>query len=101
MLGAGTIINPIIKVVTTAAILAAAYLFIVRPVLDTTEDSFDTFENAFDDFNVPNQVQDQVDRALDQVNDLNASRLQDCIQRAIDGGANARRIERCTDRFGR
>jgi hypothetical protein len=37
MIGAGTIINPIIKVVTTVAVLGAAYLFIVKPILDTTE----------------------------------------------------------------
>jgi hypothetical protein len=37
MLGAGTIINPIIKVVTTVAILAAIGIFIVKPVLETTE----------------------------------------------------------------
>ena len=38
MIGAGTIINPILKIVTTVAILGAAYIFIVKPVLDTTED---------------------------------------------------------------
>ncbi len=38
MLGAGTIINPIIKIVTTVAILAAVGIFIVKPVLDTTEE---------------------------------------------------------------
>ena len=38
MIGAGTIINPILKVVTTVAILGAAYIFIVKPILDTTED---------------------------------------------------------------
>ncbi len=37
MIGAGTIISPIIKVVTTIAILAAVYYFAVRPILDTTE----------------------------------------------------------------
>ena len=37
LIGAGTIINPILKVVTTVAILGAAYIFIVKPVLDTTE----------------------------------------------------------------
>ena len=37
MIGAGTIINPILKVVTTVAILGAIYIFIVKPVLDTTE----------------------------------------------------------------
>lgn len=38
MLGAGTIINPILKVVTTVAILAAVGIFIVKPVLETTEE---------------------------------------------------------------
>jgi phage-related tail protein len=38
LIGAGTIINPIVKIVTTVVILGAVYLFIVRPVLDTTED---------------------------------------------------------------
>ena len=37
MIGAGTIINPIIKIATTVAILAAIYLLVVRPVLDTAE----------------------------------------------------------------
>jgi hypothetical protein len=37
LIGAGTIINPILKVVTTVAILGAVYLFFVKPVLDTTE----------------------------------------------------------------
>ena len=41
MIGAGTVISPIIKVVTTVAILAAVYFFIVRPVLDTTGDVVD------------------------------------------------------------
>lgn len=54
MIGAGTIISPIIKVLTTVAILAAIYFFFVKPTLDTTEnisnnvsqsinDSFDSF----------------------------------------------------------
>ena len=38
MIGAGTFINPLIKVVTTVAILAAVYFFFVKPALDTTSD---------------------------------------------------------------
>jgi hypothetical protein len=41
VIGAGTIINPIIKVVTTVVVLGAAYLFIVKPVLDTTDKVID------------------------------------------------------------
>jgi hypothetical protein len=41
VIGAGTIINPIIKIVTTVVVLGAAYLFIVKPVLDTTDKVID------------------------------------------------------------
>jgi hypothetical protein len=43
VIGAGTFINPLIKVVVTVAILAAVYFFIVKPILDTTDDAFDQF----------------------------------------------------------
>ena len=50
MIGAGTIISPIIKVVTTVAVLAAIYFLIVRPILDTTEnvtnEAFNSFNNG-------------------------------------------------------
>ena len=100
MLGAGTVINPIIKIVTVVAILAATYFFIVKPVLDTTEStinrSFDAFGDGFAD--VPAQIQDDVDAALDASNSSGA--LQNCIDRAIDGGqANTRQINRCVERF--
>jgi hypothetical protein len=39
MLGAGTVINPILKIVTTVAVLAATYFFIIEPILDTTENA--------------------------------------------------------------
>ena len=55
MIGAGTFINPLIKVITTVAILAAIYFFFVKPALDTTSDitnsiggSIGKSERAFD-----------------------------------------------------
>ena len=42
MLGAGTVINPIIKIVTTVVILGAVGIFIVRPILDTTNNAIDS-----------------------------------------------------------
>jgi len=45
LLGAGTVINPILKIVTTVAVLAATYIFIVKPVLDTTESALDSAGN--------------------------------------------------------
>lgn len=47
MIGAGTIINPIVKIVTTVAVLAAVYLFIVKPVLDTTDKAIDRASSSF------------------------------------------------------
>jgi hypothetical protein len=60
MIGAGTFINPLIKIVTTVAILAAVYFFAIRPVLDTTEEAFNSVNPAI------GNAQDQVDRALNQ-----------------------------------
>ncbi len=105
MLGAATVINPIIKIVTTVAILAAAYFFILKPVLDTTEDTigrgFDAFDQSFDGFDqLPNQIQDQVNRAVEQSG--GSERLQRCIERALDGAGapDTGRVDRCVDRFG-
>lgn len=50
MIGAGTFISPLIKVVTTVAILAAVYFFIVKPVLDTTDNAIDRGFNSIEGF---------------------------------------------------
>jgi hypothetical protein len=107
MLGAGTVINPLIKIITTVVILGAVYLFIVKPALDTTNNAFDSFSDSFNGFdNLPGQVQSQVDTALDDVNtdNVNVSRLQNCITHAINvggnPGANQNRVDRCLNRFG-
>ncbi|MGH2988088.1 MAG: hypothetical protein ACRDLO_15590 [Solirubrobacterales bacterium] len=97
MIGAGTVINPIIKIVTVVAILAATYLFIVKPVLDTTEStieaSFDAFGDGFGD--LPAKIQDDVDAALESSDD--SGRLQNCIERAVDRAntPNPQRVNRC------
>ena len=104
MLGAGTVIGPILKIVTTVVILGAVYLFIVKPVLDTTDDvidrSFDAFDESFEGFaDLPGQIQSDVDDALQDSN--NPKALRECIKRAIGGNnLDTARIERCTDRFG-
>ena len=56
MIGAGTFINPLIKVVTTVAILAAIYFFFVKPALDTSEDISDS-------------VNESIGRSFDSAND--------------------------------
>jgi hypothetical protein len=60
MIGAGTFINPLLKIVTTVAILAAVYFFAIRPVLDTTEEALNVANPAIEN------AQEQFDRALDQ-----------------------------------
>ena len=99
MLGAGTVINPIIKIVTTVAILAAVYIFIVKPALDTTNNAFDSFADSFDGFDaLPTDVQSQIDDALDS--STNSGRLQDCIERAVDGNdVNRQALTRCISRL--
>lgn len=51
MIGAGTVINPILKIVTTVAILAAVSIFVVKPILETSESASE-------------QSREQIDRAL-------------------------------------
>jgi hypothetical protein len=104
VIGAGTIINPIIKVVTTVAILGAVYLFIVKPALDTTEDITDrAFESSS---SLQESIQNDIQESLDAA-DLSgniplpdsarkAQRLGDCVT-AADGDLD--RIERCMARF--
>ncbi|HEX2127924.1 MAG TPA: hypothetical protein VHF58_01770 [Solirubrobacterales bacterium] len=69
MLGAGTIINPIIKIVTTVAILAAVGIFIVRPVLDTTEDAIDSAAEQ------SRQIQENVSQNISEA-EINSLRTQ-------------------------
>ena len=100
MLGAGTVINPIIKIITTVVILGAVYLFIVKPALDTTNNAFDSFSNNFDSFdNLSGDIQSQIDDAFDSSSDTD--RLQACIERAIQGThVDQAGLNRCIDRFG-
>jgi hypothetical protein len=99
MVGAGTVINPIIKVIVVVAILAATYFFIVKPVLDTTNTAFDSFNDSFDGFDsIPTDIQGQIEDAFDESSDT--GRLQDCIERATRNGVNQDAIQRCIERFG-
>ena len=113
MLGAGTVINPIIKIVTTVAILAAVYFFIVKPTLDTTEDiterSFqhsvetreDIQESVRESLREAQQIARQAGTQVEiprSVKDSQArsQRLLDCVQRADQ---DVVKIQACNDRF--
>jgi hypothetical protein len=99
MLGAGTVINPLIKIITTVVILGAVYLFIVKPALDTTNSAFESFSDSFNSFDdLPSDIQGQINDAFDDTS--NTGRLQDCIDRAVHGSdVNQNALDRCIDRF--
>ena len=100
MIGAGTFINPILKIVTTIAILGAIYLFFVKPIIDTTNNAFESFglgslSESFD--NLPGSIQEQIDSALEGGTKSQATRLGNCVTRAQ---SNSDKINRCIERFG-
>jgi hypothetical protein len=109
MLGAGTIINPIIKIVTTVVILGAVYLFFVKPALDTTESISsginesvnNSIEGAFGETEelggLSEQIQVDIAEALEATG--SSDRLQTCISRAVDRSNSGERVQRCVERF--
>ena len=100
-----------IKIVTTVAILAAAYFFIVKPILDTTEKAIDSVSPVFESIDaLPNDVQRQVQQSVREAERVQrqqaraseqqirqADRLISCIQRA-EGDVGA--ITTCNKRYG-
>jgi predicted PurR-regulated permease PerM len=101
MVGAGTFLNPLLKIVTVVAVLAASYFFIVKPILDTTND---TIDRAFDESaNIQKSVQQSIKQANQQANQQGAGnvqfsasglspkqaeKIQNCVQKA-SGDVNA------------
>jgi hypothetical protein len=110
----GNVTSGIIRLAVAVGILAAAYLFIVRPVLDTTNNAIDSANKSFEkSFGTPldlnnidktienanRQVQVQIRRSFHVAKKhggANADRLIRCIQHA---GHDVQRIQRCTRRF--
>ena len=108
----GNLTSGIIRLVVTVGILAAAYFFIVKPVLKSdrqrdqqrpTAPSNKSFESSgLDDVSksiedVNRQVQIQVERSFHTAKrNGNPKKLVHCIERAH---GNVHRIQRCTVRF--
>ena len=106
MVGAGTFINPLIKIIVTVAILAAVYFFVVKPVLDTTERAFELTAPAFESLEgIGPQIERSV-RSAQRIQEKQgvgssaqakeANKLLDCVG---DAGAEVSAIERCHRRF--
>ena len=109
MIGLATFLNPLMRIVVIVATLAAVYFFLVKPVLDRTDEQFDRLgiPNMSE---LPAEIQKTIRSAEQQVDGTGttttkqqrreqrrAQKLIDCIQKA-DG--DVVRIQRCTQRFG-
>jgi hypothetical protein len=109
----GNLTSGIIRLLVTVGILAAAYFFIVKPVLKTTDNAIEgankSFEKSFgthgtDITDISGTIED-VNRKIQRdirrsfhfaEKEGNPKRLVKCIQRAQ---GNVHRIQRCTVKF--
>lgn len=97
----GNLTSGIIRLAVTAGVLFLCYLFIVKPVLKTTNDAikstgFDQIGKSIE--GVSKEVKRQVHRSFEVTKKRggNPQKLVHCVQRAI---GDVKRIERCTRRF--
>ncbi|HKB51500.1 MAG TPA: hypothetical protein VKC63_08725 [Solirubrobacterales bacterium] len=97
----GNVTSGLIRLAVTGGILFLAYLFIVKPVLDTTNEAFhssglDQIGKTLNTVNV--QVQREIRRSFKVTKSQggNPQRLIHCVKHAHQ---NIERIERCTRRF--
>jgi F0F1-type ATP synthase membrane subunit b/b' len=114
----GNVTSGIIRLLVAVGVLAAAYFFIVKPVLHTTEnvsntvnDSIQSAHESFEESFGPHsetakalnkankQVQIQITRSFHQVKKATGGdpqKLIHCIQRAA---GDVHRIQRCTIKY--
>ena len=113
--------SSVLRLAVSVGILAAAYFFIVKPVLDTTEEVSGSFNQALNaniqqsvqQSNVNPDIAKQIQRSIRQANrqvqrqlnrDLNQTassqrrqrRLLHCVQHA---NGNVNKIQHCTRRY--
>jgi predicted PurR-regulated permease PerM len=107
----GNLTSGIIRLAVTVGILAAAYFFLVKPILNSADNAINktnsTLEQSFKSSgledvsksieDVNRQVQIQVERSFHTAKrNGNPKKLVHCIQHA---NGNVHRIQRCTVRF--
>jgi len=109
----GSLTSGIIRLLVTVGILAAAYFFIVKPVLKTTDNAIESANQSFEkSFGVHGTDLTDISGTIEDVNrkirhDIrrsfhaaekagNPKRLVKCIQRAQ---GDVHRIQRCTVKF--
>jgi hypothetical protein len=85
----------VIRLLVAVGILAAAYFFIVKPVLHTTDHAIDSANKTLE--SVDHTVQHQIHSAFDSAKKHGSPRrLVHCIQRAE---GDVHKIRRCTLKF--
>jgi cell shape-determining protein MreC len=109
----GSVTSGIIRLLVTVGILAAAYFFIVKPVLSTTDKAIESANQSFErSFGVPGADITDISGTIEQVNrrvereirrsfhtaekEGNPKRLVKCIKRSH---GDVDRIKRCTVKF--
>ncbi|MDX6609334.1 MAG: hypothetical protein QOF85_1259 [Solirubrobacterales bacterium] len=97
----GNVTSGIIRLAVTAGVLFLAYLFIVKPVLDTTNEAFhstglDQIGKSLEGMST--QIKREVHRSFEVTKQrgANPQKLVHCVKAA---GDDVQRIERCTRRF--
>ncbi|HVY79105.1 MAG TPA: hypothetical protein VG898_11420 [Solirubrobacterales bacterium] len=96
----GNLTSGIIRLAVAAGVLFLVYLFIVKPVLNTTEDAIhstglDEIGKSID--GVSKQIKREVRRSFESSSPgAQRKRLVRCVQRA---NGNVHRIEACAQRF--
>jgi hypothetical protein len=107
----GSLTSGVIRLLVSVGILAAAYFFIVKPVLHTTDNAINSanksfeksfgenglggLQKTFDDVN--HQVEVQIERSFHVAkHEGNPKRLVRCIKRS---NGDVHRIQRCTVKF--
>lgn len=103
----------LIGLVTTILILGAVYLFFVKPIIDTTNNAFDSVNNTInssfdgiglDDVSIGDiqkgdfgDIQKQIKQAgLDNRDQRQAERLLNCVQRVQP---DTSKMRKCAERF--
>jgi hypothetical protein len=97
----GNVTSGIIRLAVTAGVLFLCYLFIVKPVLKTTDEAIkstglDQIGKTIDGFNKGLQREIRHSFKVTKQRGANPQKLVRCIESA---NGNVKRIERCTRRF--
>ncbi len=109
----GSLTSGIIRLLVTVGIIAAAYFFLLKPVLETTDKAIESTNRTFEQsFGVEDVDLTDVGKTIEQVNrrverqirrsfhaaekEGNPKRLVRCIKKA---SGNVDRIKRCTVKF--